>query len=154
VEKGKFREDLYYRLDVLSIRMPSLKERLEDLPALVNHFSTMLAGEMGVAKHEMDDRELSLLKSYSWPGNIRELKNVIERSLLLNKKPSECMAYATTSDQRTDEPDDSCQKLDEIEKRHILKVLAETDGNKSSAARILGISRKTLDRKTRFWQTE
>lgn len=154
VEKGKFREDLYYRLDVLSIRMPSLKERLEDLPALVNHFSTMLAGEMGVAKHEIDGRELSLLENYSWPGNIRELKNVIERSLLLNKKPSECLAYATTSDQSADEPDDSCQKLDEIEKRHILKVLADTDGNKSSAARILGISRKTLDRKTRFWQAE
>ena len=154
VEKGKFREDLYYRLDVLSIRMPSLKERLEDLPALVHHFSTMLAGEMGVAKHEIDDRELSLLKSYSWPGNIRELKNVIERSLLLNKKPSECLAYATTSDQSADESDDSSQKLDEIEKKHILKVLAETDGNKSSAARILGISRKTLDRKTRFWQAE
>jgi len=153
VKKGMFREDLYYRLDVLSIRMPSLKERLEDLPALVNHFSAMLAGEMGVAKHEIDDNELSLLESYAWPGNIRELKNVIERSLLLNRKPSECMAYTTASVQASVVPEDSCQKLDEIEKRHILKVLSDTDGNKSSAARILGISRKTLDRKTRLWQT-
>ncbi len=154
VKKGTFREDLYYRLDVLSIRMPSLKERLEDLPALVNHFSAMLAGEMGVAKHEIDDNELSLLESYAWPGNIRELKNVIERSLLLNRKPSECMAYTTASVQASvAAPEDTCQKLDEIEKRHILKVLSDTDGNKSSAARILGISRKTLDRKTRLWQT-
>jgi len=153
VKKGKFREDLYYRLDVLSIRMPSLKERLEDLHALVNHFSGMLAGEMGVAKHE-DDNELSLLQSYTWPGNIRELKNVIERSLLLNRKPSECMAYAAPSVQTAVEPDDSCLRLDEIEKRHILKVLADTDGNKSSAARMLGVSRKTLDRKTKFWQAE
>jgi DNA-binding NtrC family response regulator len=153
VKKGEFREDLYYRLDVLSIRMPSLKERLGDLPALVNHFSTMLAGEMGVAKHEIDDNELSLLESYSWPGNIRELKNVIERSLLLNRKPSECMAYTAASLQASVAPEDTCQKLDEIEKRHILKVLSDTDGNKSSAARILGISRKTLDRKTRLWQT-
>ena len=153
VKKGEFREDLYYRLDVLSIRMPSLKERLEDLPALVNHFSAMLAGEMGVAKHEIDDNELSLLESYSWPGNIRELKNVIERSLLLNRKPSECMAYTTAGIQASVAPEDTCQKLDEIEKRHILKVLSDTDGNKSSAARILGISRKTLDRKTRLWQT-
>ena len=154
VKKGNFREDLYYRLDVLSIRMPSLKERLEDLPALVNHFLNMLAGEMGVAKHEIDDNELSLLESYSWPGNIRELKNVIERSLLLNRKPSECMAYVAASVQDAVEADDSCQKLDEIEKRHIMKVLADADGNKSSAARVLGISRKTLDRKTKIWQTE
>ena len=81
------------------------------------------------------------------------MKNVIERSLLLNRKPSECMAYTTASVQASVFPEDSCQKLDEIEKRHILKVLSDTDGNKSSAARILGISRKTLDRKTRLWQT-
>ncbi len=154
VKQGNFREDLYYRLDVLSIRMPSLKERLEDLPALVNYFSSILSGEMGVAKYEIDDNELSLLESYSWPGNIRELKNVIERSLLLNRKPSECMAYPAGINQETVEADDSCLKLDEIEKRHILKVLDDADGNKSSAARILGISRKTLDRKTRSWQNE
>ena len=80
VKNGKFREDLYYRLDVLTIRMPSLKERLEDLPALVKYFTTILAGEMGVPALEIDDSELSLLESYAWPGNIRELKNVIERS--------------------------------------------------------------------------
>lgn len=152
VKNGKFREDLYYRLDVLSIRMPSLKERLEDLPALVKYFTNILAGEMGVPAPEIDDNELSLLESYAWPGNIRELKNVIERSLLLNRNPSDCVANPTSIIQSVVVNNDSCLKLDEIEKRHILKVLADADGNKSSAARILGISRKTLDRKTKSWQ--
>jgi DNA-binding NtrC family response regulator len=154
VKKGNFREDLYYRLDVLSIRMPSLKERLEDLPALVSHFSNILAGEMGVPQLEIDDNELSLLESYAWPGNIRELKNVIERSLLLNTNPSECVTDPAAIVQGVVKSDDSCLKLDEIEKKYILKVLADVDGNKSSAARILGISRKTLDRKTKSWQSE
>jgi DNA-binding NtrC family response regulator len=152
VKNGKFREDLYYRLDVLTIRMPSLKERLEDLPALVKYFTTILAGEMGVPALEIDDSELSLLESYAWPGNIRELKNVIERSLLLNRNPSDCVANPTSITPSVVVNNDSGLKLDEIEKRHILKVLADADGNKSSAARILGISRKTLDRKTKSWQ--
>ena len=152
VKKGNFREDLFYRLDVLSIRMPSLKERLEDLSALVQYFSNLLAGEMGVPLLEMDDHELSLLKAYPWPGNIRELKNVIERSLLLNRRPSECVADPASIQLSRVEPDETCLQLDEIEKRYILKVLAENGGNKSSAARVLGISRKTLDRKTKAWQ--
>jgi len=152
VKKGNFREDLFYRLDVLSIRMPSLKERLEDLSALVQYFSNLLAGEMGVPILEIDDHELSLLKAYPWPGNIRELKNVIERSLLLNRRPSECVADPASIQLSRVEPDETCLLLDEIEKRHILKVLAENGGNKSSAARVLGISRKTLDRKTKAWQ--
>lgn len=152
VKKGNFREDLFYRLDVLSIRMPSLKERLEDLSALVQYFSNILAGEMGVPMLEIDDNELALLKSYGWPGNIRELKNVIERSLLLNRPPSECVADPASIQRNVVQNEDACLQLDEIEKRHILKVLTETDGNKSSAARILGISRKTLERKTKSWQ--
>ena len=152
VKKGNFREDLFYRLDVLTIRMPSLKERLEDLAALVQHFSDLLAGEMGVPPLEIDDNELSLLKLYAWPGNIRELKNVIERSLLLNRRPSECVADPASLQGKVEQAEEPCLQLDEIEKRHILKVLADADGNKSSAARMLGISRKTLDRKTKSWQ--
>lgn len=153
VKKGNFREDLFYRLDVLSIRMPSLTERLEDLPALLQYFSNTLAGEMGVPVLEIDDHELSLLKAYPWPGNIRELKNVIERSLLLNRQPSECVADPAAIKKSLVESEDTCLQLEEIEKRHILKVLAENGGNKSSAARVLGISRKTLDRKTKVWQS-
>ena len=153
VRLGNFREDLYYRLDVLSIRMPALKERLDDLPDLVRYFATTLAGEMGIPVPEFDNHELRLLESYAWPGNIRELKNVIERSLLLNRRPSECVAGTSAVIQRDRDEDPGCRRLEEIEKRHILKVLGETDGNKSSAARILGISRKTLDRKTKDWNS-
>ena len=154
VRKGNFREDLYYRLDVLSIRMPSLKERLEDLPDLVHYFSNILAGEMGVAPVVLDDGELALLRNYSWPGNIRELKNVIERSLLLNRRPSQCVADPQSITQPAAIDDNAGLRLEDIEKRHILKVLGEAEGNKSSAARILGISRKTLDRKTKAWNSD
>ncbi|UCB56400.1 MAG: sigma-54-dependent Fis family transcriptional regulator [Thiotrichales bacterium] len=153
VRKGNFREDLFYRLDVLSIRMPSLKERLEDLPDLVKHFSTMLAGDMGVPAPQFDENELNLLESYAWPGNIRELKNVIERSLLLNRRPSQCVADPDSIARNVTGAGQSGLTLEEIEKRHILKVLNEADGNKSSAARTLGISRKTLDRKTKSWNS-
>ena len=151
VEKGHFREDLYYRLDVLSIRIPSLKERLDDLAALVKHFCTQLAGEMGGSFVEVDEHELSLLKSYHWPGNVRELKNVMERSLLLNMRPSECVAGLKPVAAVAAADNDACLQLDVIEKQHILKVLDDVDGNKSTAARILGISRKTLGRKTKSW---
>ena len=151
VRLGNFREDLYYRLDVLSIRMPSLNERLDDLPDLVKHFSGMLAGEMGVPAVEFDHNELNLLKSYSWPGNIRELKNVIERSLLLNRRPSQCVAGPLSAAEYPSGQEDAGLRLEDIEKQHILKVLGDADGNKSSAARILGISRKTLERKTKSW---
>ena len=154
VNKGEFREDLYYRLNVLSVHMPSLSERLEDLPDLVDYFTNSLAGDMGVNAPELDSNELALLESYSWPGNIRELKNVIERSLLLNLAPSQCVADPASLALRSVEAEQSTLKLEEIEKRHILRVLSETDGNKSSAARILGISRKTLDRKTKSWTME
>jgi len=152
VKKGNFREDLFYRLDVLSLRVPSLKERLEDLPVLVQYFSNLLSREMGVPALQIDKHELSLLKSYPWPGNIRELKNVLERSLLLNRLPSECVADPASIKRSVVEPIEVSQQLDEIEKNHILKVLAENRGNKSSAAKVLGISRKTLDRKTKVWQ--
>lgn len=152
VKKGNFREDLFYRLDVLSLRMPSLKERLEDLPALVQYFSNVLSSDMGVPVLEIDGHELALLKSYAWPGNIRELKNVIERSLLLDRPPSECVADPSSIKHSLVEVVEASQQLVEIEKTHILKVLDENRGNKSSAAKVLGISRKTLDRKTKAWQ--
>ena len=154
VKNGSFREDLYYRLDVLAIRMPSLKERLEDLPDLVRYFSNILSAEMGVSVPEIDSDELSLLESYAWPGNVRELRNVIERSLLLNRRPSECVAGPALIPSNMSGYDRSSLKLEDIEKRHILKVLDDADGNKSSAARILGISRKTLDRKTKSWMSD
>jgi DNA-binding NtrC family response regulator len=153
VQKGCFREDLFYRLNVVSIRMPTLRERLEDLPALVRHFATTLAADMGLTPPACSETEIEAMKAYCWPGNVRELKNVIERCLLLNSTPSQCLAgpKATSSQNAVEEGGDDGVLLEAVEKRHILKVLEMEQGNKSAAARRLGVSRKTLERKVQAW---
>jgi DNA-binding NtrC family response regulator len=152
VDKGNFREDLFYRLNVLSIRMPALRERIQDLRELIDHFATTIAADLGVAAPKISDSELQRLAQYEWPGNIRELKNVIERCLLLNHQPSQtlpgCTALVAAEGDQVDEDD---LTLASVERRHILKVLAVEDGNKSAAARRLGVSRKTLERKCQSW---
>ena len=155
VESGKFREDLYYRLNVLAIRMPALRERLEDLPALAQYFATTLAKETGLTAPVLSDLDLMTLKQYDWPGNVRELKNVVERSLLLNTTASECIAGQTNTLDNNKPAQKTGDKnkllLKDIEKQHILSVLEIENGNKSAAARLLGISRKTLERKVHAW---
>ena len=154
VERGNFRQDLFYRLNVVTVRMPTLRERLEDIPDLVEYFMQNLAADMGVAPHVMGKNELSQLRSYSWPGNVRELKNVIERCLLLDQGPEQCLRAITDSGETATFEDDSQQLLLEaVEKRHILRVLEMEGGNKSAAARLLGVSRKTLERKVQAWRS-
>jgi len=152
VKKGLFREDLFYRLNVLSLQIPALRERPEDIPLLAGHFMHQLSSELGVESRQLDKVEISRLLSYGWPGNVRELKNVIERSLLLNKSPSACVTgLSTANDVRTQQDESESLLLESVEKRHILQVLSQASGNKSAAARILGISRKTLERKAQAW---
>jgi DNA-binding NtrC family response regulator len=153
VARGNFREDLYYRLNVLSIRMPALRERGDDIPDLVRHFIDSLSTEMGISSMPVSDAEMALLKSYAWPGNVRELKNTIERSLLLNANPSDCLPELKNrfSSDVSDADEEDEILLEDVEKRHILKVLDMEGGNKSAAARRLGVSRKTLERKTQAW---
>ena len=156
VKKGNFREDLYYRLFVLAIRMPALRERMNDLPELAQHFINTLSTEMGIPPISISAEEMDVMRRYDWPGNVRELKNLIERCLLLNTSPSQCLAAQPTSN-RTDMPlGDNVNdlSLDELEKRHILNVLNAEGGNKSAAARKLGVSRKTLERKVQSWEEE
>jgi len=150
VRKGNFREDLYYRLNVLSICMPSLQERMDDIPLLAQHFVNTLSAELGVTAPLLGEPEIAKLKAYNWPGNVRELKNVIERCLLLNKSPSQCMTGPLSKSTPVVEDVDRLQ-LDYIERRHILRVLEQEKGNKSAAARLLGVSRKTLERKAQAW---
>jgi len=153
VRSGEFREDLFYRLNVLSIRMPSLRERLGDIPVLTEHFSKSLASELGVDPPRFSSVDLACLSSYDWPGNVRELKNVIERCLLLNSSPSQCLARPSTVDAAVGVSDSGVDlQLESVEKRHILRVLESEGGNKSAAARLLGISRKTLERKVQAWE--
>lgn len=152
VKKGAFREDLYYRLNVLAIRIPSLRERMEDIPLLAKHFISSLSVQLGIALPYYDEYDLSLLQGYDWPGNVRELKNVIERCLLLDTPPGACMSGLMTDNFATaGELMPVSKKLEDIEKQHILQVLGEESGNKSAAARVLGISRKTLERKVQLW---
>ena len=149
VDKGNFREDLFYRLNVLSIRMPALRERIQDLRELVEHFANSIATDLGVQVPTIADSELQQLARYDWPGNIRELKNVIERCLLLNHQLGQnlpgCSPAGAVSGHAADDEDDL--SLEAVERRHILRVLEMQGGNKSAAARILGVSRKTLERK-------
>jgi two-component system NtrC family response regulator len=154
VEQGNFRQDLYYRLNVVTVRMPTLRERLEDIPDLVEFFMQKMASDMGVPPYQMGNRELVQLRSYSWPGNVRELKNVIERCLLLDQAPDQCLKGISATGEVPGLIDESdVLLLEEIEKRHILKVLDMEGGNKSAAARLLGVSRKTLERKVQAWRS-
>lgn len=152
VKQGNFREDLYYRLNVLSLRMPPLRERLGDIALLANFFMQKLSVELGTptAQH-LDEIEVQRLSDYRWPGNVRELKNVIERSLLLGILPSDCIAGSANKTSPNVEATNVDLSLEEVEKAHILSVLKAAENNKSEAARRLGISRKTLERKLKAW---
>ncbi len=154
VKQGNFREDLFFRLNVISIRMPPLREHKEDLPLLVRHFVDSLAPEMGVPVPEICHADMAQLMNYDWPGNVRELKNVIERCLLLNVPPAQCVSGQVglpPKDSNDSAGDEDALLLAQVEKCHILQVLALEGGNKSAAARRLGISRKTLERKVQAW---
>ncbi|WMP19100.1 sigma-54-dependent transcriptional regulator [Thiothrix lacustris] len=153
VKEGLFRQDLFYRLNVLSIRLPPLRERGQDVDLLAHHFSKRLSGELGVNALPLDRAEIMRLQAYDWPGNVRELKNVIERALLLGIMPSQCLA-GTPSGRKQPVLKEEALLLEDVEKQHILRVLALEDSNKSAAARQLGISRKTLERKLNGWALE
>jgi DNA-binding NtrC family response regulator len=152
VDEGNFREDLYYRLNVLSIRMPALRERIQDLRELIDHFTTKIASDLGVPVPQISDSELQRLSEYPWPGNIRELKNVIERCLLLSHQPSQSLpGCSQVVEAGKGSADEEGLTLAAVERRHILRVLEMEGGNKSAAARQLGVSRKTLERKCQAW---
>ncbi|GAA5186752.1 sigma-54-dependent transcriptional regulator [Ferrimonas gelatinilytica] len=153
VEAGRFRRDLYYRLNVLNIRIPPLRERPDDVVDLVHHFTRQLSAELGVREVAWSHEDLQVMQQHDWPGNIRELRNMVERCLLLGKPPAEYWRSQQLAPEA--EPLGEGYPVDmplkEVEKCHVLKVVEEQGGNKSAAARILGVSRKTLDRKFKEW---
>jgi DNA-binding NtrC family response regulator len=158
VEQGRFRRDLFYRLNVLTINVPALRDRREDIPELAQHFSHTLAAATGAPAVPFAHQEIVRLQQYPWPGNVRELKNVIERSLLLGRLPSDCCREGAEGLACGPAQQDAGYplnwRLEEVEKQHILRVLEAAEGNKSEAARRLGVSRKTLERKLALWQQE
>jgi DNA-binding NtrC family response regulator len=153
VEEGKFRQDLYYRLRVIEIEIPPLRDRREDIPLLVEHFLKKMGPGRGRVL-SVSPRALSLLMSYTWAGNVRELENVLESAVALNRAgvivpddlPPEVCA-ATREVKRVEDLYVSLPSLDEVENRYLAHVLSVTGGNKAKAAAILGINRRTLYRK-------
>ncbi len=157
VKEGKFRDDLFYRLNVVRITLPSLMERQDDIPMLAHHFLEKCgAGATGAVRGFHPDT-MALLKRYRWPGNVRELENAIERAVSLSHGPlltpddlpAAIHQAGASSEQRAEVPetgDEAYLTLEEVEKRHLVRVLKETKGNKVKAAKILGIDRRTLYR--------
>lgn len=147
VRKGSFREDLYYRLNVVDIKIPPLRERKEDIIPLANTFLNKYKGEYGKANLEISSRATEILKKYDWPGNIRELENAIQRAIIMSENIIDAAQLPSWVKHQLPEEESRSLSLKEIEKQHILKVLASTEQNKTKAADILGIDRKTLREK-------
>lgn len=146
VEEGRFREDLYYRLNVISLAIPPLRDRPDDIPVLIGHF-LQKAKQPGM---KIGESAVHALQSYSFPGNVRELHHLIERGLILSKGPvieEEDLMLPTRSDGRPGLADGKIATLEEMEKEHIGKTLALMNWNKMKAAEALGISVRNLYRK-------
>ena len=150
LEQGRFREDLYYRLNVLPIDIPPLRERREDIPFLVEHFIKKLAKDVGSRVQSVSEGALQRLLDYRWPGNVRELENVIERSLVLSNGPvlqAEDIRLDSAPRQRSQNAESFLPEgvsLDEHEQQLIREALKRANGNKSQAARLLGLTRNAL----------
>ncbi len=153
IQQGRFREDLYYRLKVIDIEMPPLRDRREDIPLLVQHFIKKFNQEMKKNVSSISEEALRIFLNYSWPGNVRELENVIQRAITLSQR-EEIIPEDLPSALFLKEEESLFMKafekkftLDQLEREYIKRVLIETGGNKSKAAEILGLDRKTLYRK-------
>jgi two-component system response regulator AtoC len=159
VREGRFREDLYYRLNVFRISLPPLRERKEDIPLLTDHLLTRLCARMGRPRPELSPAAGEILSAYSFPGNIRELENILERALIYCEgnviREDDIDLHKPRKNQEA--PDGSSlaggslSPMEEIEKKAILDALAKHDGNRTRAAAALGISRKTILNKLKSW---
>jgi DNA-binding NtrC family response regulator len=157
VKEGKFRDDLFYRLNVVRITLPSLTERQEDIPMLAHYFLQKCATGTTTPVRGFHPDTMELLNRYRWPGNVRELENAIERAVSLSHGPlltpddlpaaiRQAPIYADAKPESPDATEPVCLTLEEVEKRHLVRVLKETKGNKVKASKILGIDRRTLYR--------
>ncbi len=152
VKEGKFREDLFYRLNVVSITLPPLRERRDDIPLLTNHFLHKFCEEHHKDISHVSPEALEILTQYAWPGNVRELENTIERAVILSSHPiilpGDLPQHILGAGGKKDLMlfPEKPLSLKEVEKSYVLKVLQETKGNKKKAAEILGIDRTTLYR--------
>ncbi|HYL80253.1 MAG TPA: sigma-54 dependent transcriptional regulator [Candidatus Acidoferrum sp.] len=153
VEDGTFREDLYYRLNVVPITLPDLKDRQEDIPLLANHFVQKFSQESNPNIREISKDAMAILLSYSWPGNVRELENVIERAVTLGRgpavQPSDLPPHLAGGADPLERALAKEATLEDLERDYIGVILRRTKGHQIRAASILGIDRRTLYRKIR-----
>ena len=141
VEDGLFREDLFYRLNVVNIRIPPLRERVEDIPLLVDHFINKYCTSMSRNMVRMDKAALKRLEQYEFPGNVRELENMIERAIVVgNEKEIRLKDLPLDKGISTN----SFQSLEDLEKQYILQVLNKYDWNISRSAKVIKVDRATL----------
>jgi len=162
IREGRFREDLFYRLNVVALAVPPLRERSEDIPLLAQSFLKMFAERNGRAISGFTPQAMQMLAQYTWPGNVRELMNTVERAVVLSRAELiDAVDLAFPMADQADAPapvrlPGSIEQLplDEVERRSILEALAACGGNKSEAARRLGITRKTLRKKLEKYEGE
>jgi DNA-binding NtrC family response regulator len=158
IAQGTFREDLYYRLAVVTLDVPPLRLRRDDIPILVRHFADAAAQRAELARFEITDRAIAELRQRAWRGNVRELENVVERaaimasSNLLDESDFAAPMLPSTSSSESDSA--VLTTLDDLERSHIIRVLQHCSGQKSKAASILGINRTTLWKKLRLYGLE
>jgi DNA-binding NtrC family response regulator len=158
VKEGRFREDLYYRLNVIEIHMPSLRERRDDIPVLIKHYLAIAAKEAGKTIKDIDYEAMQALLAYDWPGNVRELRNTIERATVLADGEVITMHDLTDKFRTLDIEGVSTsslrQALDEFEREYIRRSMTENKGNKEAAANKLGVDLATLYRKLKKLRIE
>jgi DNA-binding NtrC family response regulator len=155
VKQGLFREDLYYRLSTISITVPALRDRRDDIPVLARHFGRLLNERFGTQK-QLADATVQALTRREWPGNVRELLHVVESALVVSEGaevrpehlPAPTRSSAPVPSNQAD-PGSTLVTLEELERSHIQAVLRATDGHRGHAAQILGISERNLYRKLR-----
>ncbi|WP_417742557.1 sigma-54-dependent transcriptional regulator [Salipiger sp.] len=148
VAQGKFRADLFHRINVLTVEMPPLRDRSDDILELAALFTTQFSQSLGMPALELDEQTLLKLRRYDWPGNVRELRNLAERSVILGGFPEEFAGAGSVTGTQ------AIEDLDLVVQRHILHMLDLCDGNRAEAARRLGVSRKTVDRKIAQWDQD
>ena len=148
IEEGKFRPDLFYRLNVFHIEIPPLRERREDIPLLVDHFTRKFSREMSKKITRVSPAAMNELQQYSWPGNIRELENAVERAMVVAQEPELREAdFVLRSKNGAAPGTGDVRSLEDAERAHILRVLEECGDNQTRAAEILEIDRVTLHHK-------
>ncbi|MGH8504122.1 MAG: sigma-54-dependent transcriptional regulator [Gammaproteobacteria bacterium] len=154
VAAGRFRHDLFYRLDVVNIHIPPLRDRPEDIRPLAEHFMKQLSLHLGLPPLALTADVVEKLRGYHWPGNARELRNVIERSVILGYIPVDQLRTGPSAQPTAARAREAPITLAGLEKQHILGTLDEVGGNKAEAARRLGISVRTLERRCAQWSVQ